>query len=93
MDATTYLVPSELCNIFEVDATRESDGAIGCGVEDEREEMGEKSGLDSELVQLLFGLFSRCWLQRRTEQRRNVRHGHSDEPFNPTSPLTRLVCL
>ena len=73
LDPTTHLFPSEFRNVFEVDATCEANRAVG------REEMRKKSGLGGELVQLLLGLFSRCWLQRRTEQRGDVRHGLSSE--------------
>ena len=81
LDPTTHLLPSELCNVFEVDATCETNRAVGCAVEDEREEMRQKAGLGRELVQLLLGLFSRRWLQRRTEQRGDVRHGLSSVSF------------
>ena len=69
LDPTTYLFPSELCNVFQVDATCETNRAVGCAVEDEREEIRQKAGLGRELVLLLLRLFSRRWLQRHTEQR------------------------
>lgn len=62
MDQRTHLLPSEFCNVFEVDATGETDGAVWRGVEDEGEEMREKSGLGCELVELLLCLFSGCRL-------------------------------
>ena len=89
-DKTTHLFPSELRNIFEVDATRETYGAIWCVVEDEGDEVRKKSLLSSELVELLFGLFSRCWLERCTQQRRDVRHGHSSEPRSTRRPFCSL---
>ena len=46
--------------------------------------MRQKPGLGGELVELLLRLFSGCWLQRRTQQRGDVRHGHSSESlFGP----------
>jgi len=80
MGVRAHLLPPEFCNVFEVDAACEPDGAIGRAVEDECEEMGQKPGLGCELVELLLCLFSGCRLERGTEQRGDVRHGHS-EPF------------
>lgn len=54
----TDLFPSEFCGVFEVDATGETNCAIWCIVEDEGEEVGEKSGLRCELVEMLFCVFS-----------------------------------
>lgn len=39
--------------------------------------MRKKSGLGCELVELLLCLFSRSWLKRGTQQRRDVGHGRS----------------
>jgi hypothetical protein len=75
-EPATHLLPPEPGNVFEVDATRETHGAVGRAVEDEREQMRQKAGLGGELAELLLRLFSGCGLQRRTEQRGDVRHGH-----------------
>lgn len=64
----TDLLPSKFCYVFEIDATCETDCAIWGIVEDECEEVSEKTGLSGELVELLFGLFSRCWLKGSTEE-------------------------
>lgn len=92
MDERTDLLPSEFCDVFEVDATGETDGAVGCAVEDEGEEMGEKSGLGCEVVELLLCLFSGCGLERGAEEGGDVGHGHSNDRFGRVSSTHQLVC-
>lgn len=56
--------------------------------------MREKTGLSRELVELLFCLFSRGWLQGCTEEGGDVGHGSTLNDLvvlNPP-PLTRFVC-
>lgn len=74
MDQVTHLLPSEFRDVFEVDATGETDGAVGRAVEDEGEKMWQKSGLGCELIELLLCFFSGCGLERGTEQRGDVGH-------------------
>ena len=74
----TYVFPSRLDEVFEVDATGEADGAILGGLEDEGEEVGEEARLEAEGLQALLSLFPGVWAERGEEERGELGHGSRD---------------
>lgn len=56
--ASTYIFPSRLDNVLEVDTGGKPDGAILRGLEDKIEEVGEETRLSTELLEVCLGLFS-----------------------------------
>lgn len=93
VDQRTHLFPSELCNVFEVNAGGETDGAVWGVIKDEGEQMGKKTRLKSELVELLLCLFSRGRLEGGAEQGGDVGHGRSQQSRSRPFQYSNALCL